>query len=229
MSMNLYRAIGPGQVHFDFITHGSSDGAFTDEIKGRGGAIFCCPRYKGSNHFAYCKWWKDFFDNHENYKILHSHVRSTASIYINDDMGKYVAESVVKNLIKADKPVLGARVAVLGFTFKENCPDTRNTKVIDMVRELREYGIEPVISDPAADAEEAERLYGVRFCDRKTITGMDAVVLAVGHRAFEKLTVKEIGRMFGEGTKVLLDIKGILNRAEYKKRDIVTGGCERWF
>lgn len=136
---------------------------------------------------------------------------------INDDMGKYVVKSVIKNLIKADKPVRGARVAVLGFTFKENCPDTRNTKVIDMVRELREYGIEPVISDPAADAEEAERLYGVRFCDRKAITGMDAVVLAVGHRAFEKLTVEEIGRMFGEGTKVLLDIKGILNRAEYEK------------
>lgn len=81
MIMNLYRVIDPEQVHFDFITHGSSEGAFTDEIKRRGGTIFCCPRYQGSNHIAYYKWWKDFFDNHEDYNILHSHVRSTASIY----------------------------------------------------------------------------------------------------------------------------------------------------
>ena len=82
---------------------------------------------------------------------------------INDDMGKYVAETLVKKLIAADKAVRNARVAILGFTFKENCPDTRNTKIIDIVRELREYGIEPVIADPQADAEEAKRLYGVEF------------------------------------------------------------------
>ncbi|MDE5873257.1 MAG: nucleotide sugar dehydrogenase, partial [Lachnospiraceae bacterium] len=78
---------------------------------------------------------------------------------INDDMGKYVAENVVKNLIAADKAVKGARVAILGFTFKENCPDTRNTKVIDIVKELKEYGIDPVIADPVADSDEAKRLY----------------------------------------------------------------------
>ena len=82
---------------------------------------------------------------------------------INDDMGKYVAESMVKNLIKADIPVKRARVAILGFTFKENCPDTRNTKVIDIYRELGEYGIRPVVVDPAADAEEAKHLYGITF------------------------------------------------------------------
>ena len=84
---------------------------------------------------------------------------------INDDMGKYVAENVVKKLIAADKPVKSAKVAILGFTFKENCPDTRNTKIIDIVNELKEYGITPVITDPAADADEAERLYGMKFVD----------------------------------------------------------------
>ena len=82
---------------------------------------------------------------------------------INDDMGKYVAENAVKSLIKANKPVKGARVAIIGFTFKENCPDTRNTKIFDIVTELREYGIEPVITDPIADKDEAKRLYGVDF------------------------------------------------------------------
>ncbi len=82
---------------------------------------------------------------------------------INDDMGKYVAESLIKKLIKADISVNGANVAILGFTFKENCPDTRNTKVIDIVKELKEYGITPMIADPVADVEEAKKLYNVSF------------------------------------------------------------------
>lgn len=135
---------------------------------------------------------------------------------INDDMGKYVAENVVKNLIKADKPVRNARVAVLGFTFKENCPDTRNTKVIDIVRELQEYGIAPVIADPKADVDEAQRLYGIKFVDWKDIQGMDAVILAVAHEEFTRLETGHIDAMFGHGKKILHDIKGILNRQEYE-------------
>lgn len=81
MVMNLYRAIDSKQVQFDFITHGSIKGDYTSEIQRRGGIIYSCPRYIGINHVAYCKWWKDFFDNNRSYKILHSHVRSTASIY----------------------------------------------------------------------------------------------------------------------------------------------------
>lgn len=135
---------------------------------------------------------------------------------INDDMGKYVAENVVKNLIVADKAVKGAKVAILGFTFKENCPDTRNTKVIDIVKELNEYGIYPIIADPTADAAEAKRLYGVNFVTMDAIKKMDAVVLAVAHTEFASLTMDQIGRFFGEGRKVLLDLKGLLNRKEYE-------------
>lgn len=136
---------------------------------------------------------------------------------INDDMGAYVAENCVKNLIAADKPVKNAKVAVLGFTFKENCPDTRNSKVFDIVKELREYGIEPVIADPIADAEEALKLYGVEFCDISKVKKMDAVILAVAHDEFSKFEMAEIDKMFGKGQKVLLDIKGLLNRKEYEK------------
>lgn len=135
---------------------------------------------------------------------------------INDDMGKYVAENVVKNLISADKAVKNAKVAILGFTFKENCPDTRNTKIIDIVGELKEYGITPVIADPVADADEAERLYGMRFADISEIKDMDAVVLAVAHDEFKKLTMTDISSFFGEGRKVLVDIKGLLDRKEYE-------------
>lgn len=136
---------------------------------------------------------------------------------INDDMGKYVAENCVKNLIKAEKHVKEAKVAVLGFTFKENCPDTRNSKVYDIVKELREYGIEPVIADPVADAAEARTLYGVQFCGLDDIKDMDAVILAVAHKELAAMTMQQIDAMFGDGQKVLLDIKGLLDRKAYEK------------
>ena len=135
---------------------------------------------------------------------------------INDDMGKYIAENVVKNLIRVGKTVKNAKVALLGFTFKENCPDTRNTKIFDIVKELREYGIEPVISDPTADAAEAKRLYGVEFVDMDTIKGMDAVILAVAHEEFAHFTIADIDKFYGEGTKVLVDVKGVLERKDYE-------------
>lgn len=136
---------------------------------------------------------------------------------INDDMGKYVAENLVKNLIKSEKAVKNARVAILGFTFKENCPDTRNSKVFDIVKELREYGIEPIVADPAADVAEAKRLYGLEFADMTQIQNMDAVILAVAHDAFSKLSMEDINKFFGQGQKVLLDIKGLLDRQAYEK------------
>lgn len=135
---------------------------------------------------------------------------------INDDMGKYVAENLVKNLIAADKAVKNAKVAILGFTFKENCPDTRNTKIIDIVNELKEYGIDPVIADPQADAEEAEHLYGINFVDMSIIKDMDAVVLAVAHEEFKDLAMSDIDAFYSEGKKVLLDLKGLLERKEYE-------------
>ncbi len=138
---------------------------------------------------------------------------------INDDMGKYVAESLVKNLIKTDIPVKGAKVAILGFTFKENCPDTRNTKVIDIYKELGEYGIRPIVVDPAADADEAKRLYGIDFHDIKEIENMDAVVIAVAHSEFLELSREEIGVFFNPAhkVKVLMDIKGLLDKEDYRE------------
>ena len=138
---------------------------------------------------------------------------------INDDMGKYVAENTVKHLIKADVSIKNARVAILGFTFKENCPDTRNTKIIDIVKELEEYGITPVITDPTADCDEAKRLYGVEFVDMDSIKDCDAVVLAVAHEAFKGLTQADFDKMFKtveNSKKVLIDIKGLLDRKQYE-------------
>lgn len=135
---------------------------------------------------------------------------------INDDMGKYVAENLVKNLIKADRHVKDAKVAILGFTFKENCPDTRNTRVIDIVRELEQYGIQPLISDPLADSEEVILEYGLELVDINRIRDMDAVILAVAHEEYKTLAMEKIGKLFNGGQKVLLDLKGMFNREKYE-------------
>ena len=135
---------------------------------------------------------------------------------INDDMGRYTAENCVKNLIAAGKGVKGAKVAILGFTFKENCPDTRNTKIIDIIKELREYGIEPVLVDPVADAGQALKLYREEFTDMASVAGMDAVILAVAHKEFLSFTMCQIDALFAGGKKVLLDLKGILDKNEYE-------------
>ena len=135
---------------------------------------------------------------------------------INDDMGKYIAENLVKLLIKNDVPVKGARVALFGFTFKENCPDTRNTKIIDIVKELDEYGIHPMIMDPVADADEAKRLYGVTFSSREEIGQVDAVILAVAHEEFKDYAMKEYDDLYRD-KKIMLDVKGLLDRKAYEE------------
>lgn len=139
---------------------------------------------------------------------------------INDDMGKYVAENVVKKLIAANVHVKHAKIAILGFTFKENCPDTRNTRIIDIVHELAEYGIIPVIADPVADADEAMHEYGIEFVDVDDIKGMDAVIIAVAHDAFAAIGPKKLDAMFAadqNDKRVLIDIKGILDRKKYEQ------------
>ena len=142
---------------------------------------------------------------------------------INDDMGKYVAESMVKNLIKADIPVKHAKVAILGFTFKENCPDTRNTKVIDIYKELGEYGITPVVVDPAADADEAKRLYGITFETMDAVKDMDAVIVAVAHTQFLGLDKESVSGFYNpkHKKKVFMDIKGLFDRNEYLTEDYI--------
>ena len=140
---------------------------------------------------------------------------------INDDMGKYIAESLVKRLIAADVAVKNAKVAILGFTFKENCPDTRNTKVIDIYKELGEYGIHPVVVDPQADADEAKRLYGIEFDSLDAVKDMDAVIIAVAHEDFKDYKPADIAKFFNKDNKVkvFMDLKGMYNLDDYAASD----------
>lgn len=141
---------------------------------------------------------------------------------INDGMGKYVGESTVKNLIKANKQVNGAKVAILGMTFKEDCPDIRNSKVIDIINELKEYGINVFVADPIADENEVKREYGIELTKFENIKNMDAVIVAVGHKEYMELTLESIKKLYeekpdslnNEDKLVLVDVKGIFDKKE---------------
>lgn len=139
---------------------------------------------------------------------------------INDDMGRYVAESVVKKLITVGSSVKGARVAVLGLTFKENCPDIRNTKVIDIINELKEYGIIPLVCDPVADASEVKQLYGIEFVPLDSLKDLDAIIIAVSHSEFASLSMEDLDQLYKQSPnheKVVVDVKSILDRKAYEQ------------
>ncbi|MFI8493294.1 nucleotide sugar dehydrogenase [Peribacillus butanolivorans] len=133
---------------------------------------------------------------------------------INDDMGKYVAENTVKNLIKADKQIKGAKVAIFGITFKENCPDVRNTKVIDIINELEEYGIETKVVDPLADKEDLWHEFRINPCNFEEIKEMDALIFAVPHEEFKSFSLENIRELYWNHKPVLIDVKGMFNRKE---------------
>lgn len=129
---------------------------------------------------------------------------------INDNMGRYVVSQLVKKMIKQQLPVAGSRVLVLGLTFKENCPDVRNTKVIDIVNELREFDLVPDVYDPWIDIAEAEHEYGITPITQPEQGAYDAVILAVAHDQFKQLGAAGI-RAFGKPAHVLYDLKYVLS------------------
>lgn len=130
---------------------------------------------------------------------------------INDNMGKYVAEQTVKQINRLKKPVHGARVGILGLTFKENCPDIRNTKVIDIIQELKHYHVDVLLHDSRACAEEAKYEYDLDLCDWNDFENLDAIVLAVAHDAYLKLTASEFSKKLNN-PKLIVDVKGALNK-----------------
>lgn len=141
---------------------------------------------------------------------------------INDGMGKYVVENIIKCLIRADISIKGANVAILGLTFKENCPDIRNTRVIDIVRELADYNITPVVVDPEADSQEALQEYDLSLARLDEIKNMDAIVFAVSHDVFKNLGYEEIEGMYRPGgSPVMIDIKGIMDQEYFERENYI--------
>jgi len=140
---------------------------------------------------------------------------------INDNMGKYIAERTVKVLIRSGKQVRDSRVGILGITFKENVPDLRNTKVVDIVKELMDYGIEISVHDPLADLEEAKQYYGIDLKPFEDLSGVDAVIIAVKHNAYLQMGLPEISRLCTNHKAVVIDIKGAFSPEEAEKLNIL--------
>ena len=138
---------------------------------------------------------------------------------INDGMGAYVAQELVKKMIHADVKVKDADVLVLGLTFKGNCPDTRNTKVIDILNELGSYEIHTSVYDPVADKAEAKREYGIDLVSKAELKDFDAVLVAVDHDDFKGYSVEDIKAMYSDKNenKILFDVKGIYDKDEFEK------------
>jgi len=140
---------------------------------------------------------------------------------INDGMGKFVADAIIKKLILANKVVRQSKVVILGVTFKENTPDTRNSKVVDIIDSLKGYGIEAVVVDLEADAAEAKHEYGIDLIDIKEINDADCLVLAVAHDIFKQMSWEDIDNLYGDfesHEKILIDVKSILDRNEIEEK-----------
>lgn len=135
---------------------------------------------------------------------------------VNDDMGKHIAKNTIKSMIKAKQEISGARIAIFGLTFKENVADVRNTKVIDIIEELNDYGVEVLVHDPVAEAEEVLREFNIQLVDEDELKDLDTVVMTVPHQIFKKNytleTIKEFYKKDSE--KVLIDVKSVFNKNE---------------
>ena len=146
---------------------------------------------------------------------------------VNDGMGRFVADAAIKKMIEAGQAPKNSKVVILGLTFKENCPDTRNSKVNDIIKRLNEYGISPVVVDPWASERDAKREYGVTLTDLKDATDADCVIVAVAHKEFKALTLDDIKRLYKkaapDGERVLIDVKGL-----YSVADLKASGLKFW-
>ncbi|MFP4307921.1 MAG: nucleotide sugar dehydrogenase [Desulfococcaceae bacterium] len=139
---------------------------------------------------------------------------------INDGMGKFIAERTVKMMIRLGKQVRGARMAVLGLAFKEDVPDLRNTRVVDIIHELEDYGIEVMTHDPLADPEEAEKYFGIRLRTLSELNGVDGVILAVTHRTYRDMGLPGIAQLCSTGSSMVIDVKSAFSPAEAKALNI---------
>ena len=145
---------------------------------------------------------------------------------VNDSMGKYIADATVKEMIKVGQAPKKSKVVILGLTFKENCPDTRNSKVDDIIKRLNEYGIEPEVVDPWASERDAMHEYGVKLTALDKVKDADCVIVAVAHNEFKALGLDEIKKLYkksADDEKVLIDVKGI-----YKVSELNASGMTYW-
>lgn len=175
---------------------------------------------------GHCIGVDPYYFTYEAEKLgYHSQIILSGRI-VNDNMGKYVADAAVKKMVEAGQAPKNSKVVIMGLTFKENCPDIRNSKVEDIIKRLGEYNIKPLVVDPWADKTEALAEYGVQLTDIKDISDADCVIMAVAHKEFKELGLEGVEKLFRDtdnANKVFLDVKGL-----YTVEDLNDSGMKYW-
>lgn len=175
---------------------------------------------------GHCIGVDPYYFTHEAEKLgYHSQIILNGRI-VNDSMGAFVADKAVKKMIEAGQAPKKSNIVILGLTFKENCPDIRNSKVNDIIKQLNKYGIEPTIVDPWASEKDALSEYGIKLAKIEDISGADCIIIAVAHNEFKNLSINSIKKLFKavpDEEKVLIDVKGL-----YKIEDLRASGMRWW-
>ncbi len=197
-------------------------GIDTSEVLEAAGTKWNFLRFKPGLVGGHCIGVDPYYLTHKADMIGYHPQVILAGRRINDGMGKFIAEKTVKHMIAAGSIVKGAKVNVMGLTFKEDCGDLRNSKVIDIIKELKSYGVDVHVTDPTADPEEAMHEYGVRLETWEALPQADAVVAAVAHQAYQAMSVQEIGRKLVPGG-AFIDVK-----AAFDVRAIQEAGFKLW-
>lgn len=175
---------------------------------------------------GHCIGVDPYYFTYEAEKLgYHSQIILSGRI-VNDNMGKYVADAAVKKMVEAGQAPKNSKVVIMGLTFKENCPDIRNSKVEDIIKRLHEYEIKPLVVDPWADKNEALAEYGVQLTDIRDISDADCVIMAVAHKEFKSLGLEGVEKLFRDtdnANKVFLDVKGL-----YTVEELEASGMKYW-
>jgi len=184
----------------------------TNEVLEAAGTKWNFLKFKPGLVGGHCIGVDPYYLTHKAEKIGYIPQVILAGRRINDGMGRFIAQRTVKEIIRAGHSVLGTKVTVLGLTFKEDCPDLRNSKVIDIIHELTDYGCDVQVTDAYADPEEARHEYGVELCPYDRLQPAAAVVAAVAHQPYRSLTPSDLHSLMGS-SPVLIDVKGLFDRS----------------
>ncbi len=194
-------------------------GIDTNDVLEAAGTKWNFLKFKPGLVGGHCIGVDPYYLTHKAEKIGYIPQVILAGRRINDGMASFIAQRTVKEMIHTGHTILGSTVTVLGLTFKEDCPDLRNSKVIDIIRELEDYGVKVQVSDPLADPVEAQHEYGVTLIPYDQLQPAAAVVLAVAHLKYRELTVEDLSRLLSD-FPVLIDVKGVVDQGEVKRLGI---------
>ena len=194
-------------------------GIDTNEVLDAAGTKWNFLKFRPGLVGGHCIGVDPYYLTHKAEKVGYIPQVILAGRRINDSMGKFIARQTIKEIIRAGHNIVGCRVTILGLTFKEDCPDVRNTRVVDIIKELEEYGVEVQVCDPQADAVETKHEYGVTLTSLKALKPAVAVVGAVAHAEFRALTVSEICHLT-YCNPVLMDVKGVYDRAAFQAEGV---------